>query len=300
MLLTKLKIAAAVLLVVGILCTGAGVLMHRALAEPAKVQKKNTENGEHVEGVLKVVDAARNKITVTTKDKQAGQKSEQEKAFDVATDATIVLASRGKEGGKPVKLADLKAGMRLVVRLSPDQKTATNIQAAEKDNTLEGAVKAVDAGQNTITVTNKNKETKQAEEKQFDVAADAQIILAGHAKGGEKAVKLADLKEGMRLALRLSPDNKAVVGIRVAAPTASGVVKAVDATKRSLTVTHGAKDNAKDITYEVEKNAPVLIDGKEGKLADLKEGLPIHLLLSPDDGGVVGIQVGEKKKGKEE
>jgi hypothetical protein len=132
------------------------------------------------------------------------------------------------------------------------------------------------------------------------VAADARIVVTGHAKGDEKAVQLADLKEGMRLALRLAPDNQAVVGIRVAAPTASGVLKAVDAARHSITVTHGAKDNAKDITYEVEKKAPVLIDGKEGKLADLKEGVQIHLLLSPEDGGVVGIQVGEKKKGKEE
>lgn len=299
MFLTKLKIAAVLL--VAILGPVVGVLTHQALAEPAKEQKKTAESGDQVEGVLKAMDASKNKITITItiKDPQTGQKNAQEKAFDVAKDASILLAGPGKGDGKPVKLADLKEGMRLVLRLSQDKKSASSIRAAEKENLVEGAVKAVDAGQNTITVTNKNKETKLEEEKKFDVAADARIIQVGHSKDGEKVVKLADLKQGTRLTLRLSQDNKAVVGIRVAAPTASGVVKAVDAAKLSITVTHGAKDNAKDTTYEVEKKAAVLIDGKEGKLADLKEGVQIHLLLSPEDGGVVGIQAGGKK-GKEE
>jgi hypothetical protein len=301
MLLNKLQIATVVLLAVGLLGTGAGVLTHRALAELAP-KKKPAENGDQVEGVLKVVDATKNRITITTttKDVQSGQKNVQEKAFDVAPDARIVLAGPGKDSGKVVKLTDLKEGMRLVVSLSQDKKTASGIQAAEKQQLVEGAIKAVDAAQNTITVANKDKQTGQKQEATFPVAADARIVRTGHAKGNEKAAKLGDLKEGMRLVLRLSPDNKAVVGIQVAAPTATGVIKSVDAARSSVTVTLGAKDNAKDITYEVEKKAPVLIDGKEGKLADLKEGSPIHLLLSPEDGGVVGIQAGEKKKGKEE
>jgi hypothetical protein len=159
MLLTKLKTAAAVLLAVGLLSTGAGVLTQRALAEPVKEQKKTAEDGGRVEGVLKALDAAKKTITVTVagKDVQTGQKNAQEKAFAVAADATIVLAGQGKKGGQTVKLADLKEGMHLVVRLSQDKKTATRIQAAEKENAVEGAVKAVDAGQNTLTVTNKDK-----------------------------------------------------------------------------------------------------------------------------------------------
>src|SRR5262249_12822641 len=160
------------------------------------------------EGVLKALDAAQNTITVTitTKDKQTGQKQTQEKAFAVAADALIVLAGPGKEGGKTVKLADLKEGMRLVVRVSPDKQTATRIQAAEKENLVEGAVKAVDAGQNKLTVSHNDKETGQKQEQTFDVGADARIVLLRHSKGDEKAVQLADLKEGMRLVLRLSPD----------------------------------------------------------------------------------------------
>ncbi len=300
MLLTKLKIATALVLAVSLVAAGAGLLAHRVLAEPAKEKPKTTENVDQVEGSLKAMDAARNTITITitTKDVQTGQKNAQDKTFAVAADARIVLDQGGKDGGKAVKLADLKEGMRLVIQLSQDKKTAASIRAAAKENTVDGAVKAVDAAKNTITVMNKDKETKQKQEQTFAVAADARIVLAGHGKGGEKVAKLPDLKEGMRVVLQLSQDNKAVVGIRIAAPTANGVIKAVDAAKNRITVTHGAKDNAKDITYEVAKNAPVLIDGKEGKLTDLKEGMPVFLLLSPEDGGVVGIRVGDKGKGQ--
>src|SRR5262249_26138230 len=141
---------------------------------------------------------------------------------------------------------------------------------------------------------------KNAQDKTFDVAADARIVIEQGGKDGSKAVKLTDLKEGMHVALRLSQDDKAVAGIRVAAPTANGIVKAVDAAKNRVTITIGAKDNAVDNTYEVGKKAPVLINGKEGKLTDLREGMPVYLLLSPEDGGVVGVRAGEKVKSKEQ
>ncbi len=302
MLLTKLQSATALLLAVSIVAAGAGVLTHQVLAEPAKEKQKAPESAEQVEGSLKAVDATRNTITITitTKDAQTGQKNAQDKTFAVAADAKIVIDHGGKDGSKTVKLADLKEGMRLLLRLSQDKKTTTSIQAAAKENTLEGVVRAVDATKNTITLTTKDMESKQKQEKTFDVATDARIVLARHAKEGEKAAKLADLKEGMHVLLQLSQDDKAVVGIRVSAPTATGVVKAVDAAKNRITVTLGAKDKAVDITYEVEKKAPVLIDGKESNLTDLKEGMLVTLLLSPEDGAVVGIRVGDKGKGKEQ
>jgi hypothetical protein len=196
-----------------------------------------------------------------------------------------------------VKLADLKDGMRVVVTLTADKKTITEIRASKKVNAVTIGIKSVDAEKRTVTTTSEDKKAGIVRDETYTVAADAPVTFADHGKGAGKPGKLADLRPGMRATLRLSEDGKSVVDIRVAAPTAQGVVKSVDAEKNAITITVGAKDKATDVTHEIEKGATIALDGKEAKLTDLKPGAQIQLLLSPKN-AVVGVRAGEKKSGK--
>jgi hypothetical protein len=276
----------------------------RASDAPPDDKKKAAEaaKANQVEGTLAAVDVSRNSIRVvsTFKDPNTGQKSEMDRTFPVAADAKIFLTDPNKEKtkGAVVKLADLKDGMRVVVLLSEDKKTATEIRATVKDTSVTAGLKSVDAEKRMLTVATKDKQSGQQGAQSYAVAADATVVFLGHEKKGETPGKLSDLKEGMGVTLRMSEDGKTVVAIRVAAPTAQGVVKGVDAAKNTITVTIGAKNTAMDVTYELDKAATVQIDGKSGQLTDLKVGTQVQLLLSRENSGVVGVRAGAKGKVK--
>jgi hypothetical protein len=72
------------------------------------------------------------------------------------------------------------------------------------------------------------------------------------------------------------------------------VLKAIDAAKKSITVTVGKKEQS----YEVAANATVTINGKPGKLEDLKAGSQVSLRMGADKKTVEGITTGGAKKGE--
>jgi len=117
MFLTNLKTVTAVLLVIGLLGTSAGVVTHRALADKpaaANAEEKNasekpkSEVGPSLSAVVKAVDAGKSTITVTVVVDPA-KKQIEEKTFALAKDARVMLHEwRTKpEEGKEGKLADL-------------------------------------------------------------------------------------------------------------------------------------------------------------------------------------------------
>ena len=76
--------------------------------------------------VFKSVDPAKNTITITVQ-KDGG--ASEDRTFDVSKEVTIALA-----GAENAKLTDLKAGMRLTLKLTADRKTVVGI----KENKGEG------------------------------------------------------------------------------------------------------------------------------------------------------------------
>lgn len=178
------------------------------------------------------------------------------------------------------------------------RKPVDAVKAADKVRTKAGVLASVDSEQNTITVSAKDKDNLHKEEWTLRVAAGARITIAQHEKKGEVPVNLADLKSGTSVALQLAEDGATVVAIQAAAPIARGVVKAVDSARSQITVTVGMKDRATDILYEVEEGARISLNDQNGQLSDLQEGTPVLLQLAVKGGGVVGIQVGDKKKDK--
>jgi RNA polymerase sigma factor (sigma-70 family) len=71
------------------------------------------------------------------------------------------------------------------------------------------------------------------------------------------------------------------------APGFTGTVKSVDANSITLAVTKG--DQSIEKTFNVAKDATVKIDGREGKLADVKAGLHASVKLGDDKTTVVAI-----------
>jgi RNA polymerase sigma factor (sigma-70 family) len=257
MLLTKLKIATAVLLVVAALGAGAAALTQPASADQPPEEKKGAEKlPRTVRGVVKTVDVEKNTLTVAHKDGET--------TFSVAKDAVIVIS------GKRDTLAGLSKEARVKLELSVDQKTASRIDADGGPELEYGPVKAVDGEKNTIT---------DGKDTTYSVAREATIVIEG------KPGKLTDVPVGARLRLILSADQKTARRIYAFGPELVNLtVKAVDADKGTITDRY-------DMVFSVTKDTKVEIEGKPGKLADVPVGALFHALLSADQKTVRRIKV---------
>jgi hypothetical protein len=300
MLLTKLKIATEVLLVVGVFVVGAGWLTQQALADkPAdKAVKDAGQNTIEVNGVVKAVDAAQNTILVLSKG-FAG-----EKTFALARDAKVFLddGTGDKLGFQEGKLADLAEGISVTLRLSADQKV-TRLWA--EGPVLQGTLKTTDAANRRLTATVALTKTEPATDKTFEVARNAKVFLDdGPAPDKLKPAKqpgLADLPANAVVFLKLSVDRKVVGNIRAEGQSVSGLVKAVDGTKSTITVTISTKGEADvERTFPVAKTAGVFIDdgkpkektrpAKSPSITDLPIGAQVTLRLSLTGHAVVAIR----------
>jgi RNA polymerase sigma factor (sigma-70 family) len=264
MLLTKLKIATAVLVVVAVLGAGAATLTRQALAgkpaeQPVKDNKDSEKESTVVLGVVKAVAAEKGALTV--------KGSESTFTLAVARDARIDI------DGWPGKLSTLRPGMRVELRVTigADRKVR-RIQAEAA--LLGGVVKAVDAEKSTVTVAHKG------DEKTFAVARDADVRIDG------KPGKLADLPVGALVALALFVDLNTPGSIQATGRQLAGFVKSVDAEKSTITLdeqnTITLEGQGVESTFGVARSAAIEIDGKPGKLAGLRPGVWVGLHLGAD------------------
>lgn len=74
-------------------------------------------------------------------------------------------------------------------------------------------------------------------------------------------------------------------------PTAAGVVRAVDAGKGTITVTFRKLDEDVDRTFDAGKDTEVVLDGRPGKLGDVKPGSQVKLRLSGDHKAALQVRV---------
>lgn len=127
--------------------------------------------------------------------------------------------------------------------------------------TISGVLKAVNFGTITVTVTH------QSGEGTYTVAQDAPIVIDG-SRGN-----LAGLAVGSFVTLKLWADQKTAGSIEAERPQVSGVVKAVDAEKYTLTV----EANGAERTFAVARDAVIHIDDVPGRLAELPAGARVTL-----------------------
>ncbi len=247
--------------------------------------------GPTVQGVLQAVDPANHTLTVLGKASKV--EPGVEKTYSIDPNARISISSRSDKKAAPpsAKLTDLKAGVLVTLKLSGDQKLVGSIRA--EGQSVFGVLNAVDAGKNTITITGKEGE------KTYEVARDARVSLddGNSKKGPFKESKLADLPVGAAVSVELSLDQKLAVAIHVVGRSISGILKAVDAGKNTITVTVtvGKGEPTEERTFAVAKDARIKIDagksdaGKDAKLADLPVDALVVAKLSADQKAIVSL-----------
>jgi hypothetical protein len=295
MFVTSRKLVAAVALAVV-----AGMVARPALADKpedkAARRGRAPERGQQpreVRGVLAAVDAGKNTLTVAIP--SATRREPEEKTFSLAKEAEVLLfRGRGSRFAlKEGKLADLHPGAVVTITLAADGKAVESLVAEGPG--LQGAVKAVDAARNTLTLTLAPKgRGEDAEEKTFSVSKEAEVAL-DDGRGRRFSVKegkLADVPAGSLAMIQLSVDQKTVEGLTATGPNVFGVVKSVDPAANALTLTlgRGRGEEAQEKTFTLAKDADLLLDAdgrgrafaKAGKLADLPAGALAFLKLSLD------------------
>jgi RNA polymerase sigma factor (sigma-70 family) len=253
-----------------------GAIVTLKLSADQKTAASVQAEGPDVRGIVKAVAGDKNTITVNVNDGQ----HEVEKTFNVLPHAFIEFGEGIRKGKGPSperKLADVPVGANVTLKLSPDQKTVVSLSAEGAG--FNGTVQAVDADKNIITLTIFTKKDAPGEGKTFDVAKDVVVWI------DKKEAKLADLPVGAGASIKLSPDQKSVVTILADRPSLNGTVKGVDADKGAITVAYKESDQ----TFTVAKNSQIVIDGKEGRLADVPVGANISLKLSVDQKTVLSL-----------
>jgi RNA polymerase sigma factor (sigma-70 family) len=217
--------------------------------------------------VVKAVDAAKNTVTVESK--------EGERAFAVAPDARIVV------DGKVGPLSALPVGAHVNVGLLVDQQTVGGIDATgpglgECGGSL---LKAVDVEKRTITFD--DRASPDVAGKTFVVGKNANIIIDGGPGSLEK------LKPGVYVGVTLSVDRQTVGTVNANGPGAQcdcggSLVKAVDLAKRTITIDETARAEVAGKTFPVATDALISIDGRPGKLEELPPGAFVSLRLRVD------------------
>jgi RNA polymerase sigma factor (sigma-70 family) len=282
-----------------------GALVLLQLSADQKVVECVLAEGPTVQGLIKSVDAGKGTITLTGAVSRRDS-GDDEKTFNVAKDAEIALDDgRGKAFSiKEARLADLPPGAVATLKLSADGKQVRAILT--EGPTVQGTVKAVDAAKGQLTLTTRvapptREREATSEERTYTVAPAAEVLLDDGKPRRfpvSKQSKLADVPAGAVAMLKLTPDQSQAVLLRAEGPGVYGLLKAVDPKKNTITVTlrpARGDDPGEEKTFAVAADARLLIEGKEGKLADLKpeeNGPPVALKLSLDQKTVQSITVG--------
>jgi hypothetical protein len=245
----------------------------------AYAQREGPRPGQEVRGIVKKIDAGA--VTIAT---GGGRETPpEEKTFALAKDVEVCVGGYG--GGfrfsiafKEAKLTDISPGAVVTLSLSADMKTATSIVADEP--VVRGVLKSADAKKNTISVTLTAERGRDGEPnsevKTYPVAADADVAI-DDGRGRRVSIregKIDELAEGAVVTLRLSLDKKQVVGVLAEGSTLFGVIKSLDAQKRTMTITirpPRGDDAGEERTVTIAKEAVVLTDDGRGRKLSLKE-----------------------------
>ena len=170
-----------------------------------------TVNEIHVQGQIREASiksvAASGKIVIVEEDDDeegAGQPME----VELAPDAILRIC------GLPATRSDLKPGMQAPLEFGRDGKLVNAIEAEAADNTLiEGELLGIDSKGNKLVFGREENDEGQPVQQSFTITAETIITLDG------KQAKLADLKKGSSLTLRLGDDNS-IRAIKAMSPEA--------------------------------------------------------------------------------
>ncbi len=274
----------------------AGVTVALTLTADQAVVEGIVAEGPQVRGVLKIIDAGKNSLTISFPGSSREQSAE-EKTYALASDAEVAIDDgRGRRFSiKEGKLADIAAGAMVTLRLSLDQQQIVSVQA--EGPSVFGLVKSLDLSKNLLTLSlGPGRDGVGGGERIFELASDATVLL-DDGKGRRLSIKegkLSEIPAGSAANLRLSADQRFATLLRVEGPSLPALIKAVDSANGTVTVATrvGRGEKPKEKTLPVAKDARIVLDGNESKLADIKvfDNGPFAMLrLSLDQKSVQSI-----------
>jgi RNA polymerase sigma factor (sigma-70 family) len=173
-----------------------------------------TVNEIHVQGPLREVSiqsvASPTKIVVVGEDDDDDDSSGgRPMEVELAPDAILRI------GGLPATRNDLKPGMHVPLEFGRDGKLVNAIEAEAAENTLiETDLLDVDSQLNLLTIGSEENDDGAPVRKSLKIPAEVIITLDG------KPAKLADLKPGTSLKLRLADDGQTVRVVQAVSPEA--------------------------------------------------------------------------------
>jgi ferric-dicitrate binding protein FerR (iron transport regulator) len=198
-----------------------------------------------------------------------------EKTFDVGESARVFVDN------KPAKLTDLAKGM--TVQLGLDEK-GTLVTIRVEGPSVGGRLKEITAEKITLQ--------GRGEDSSYILSPKVIVII------DRKPAKLADIKVGMEVMLKLSADGKTVLTIAMREgwpPFVSGVVKSIDVNANTITVAtmtgRPAVRQGEVRTFSLGKQVRVSMDGQPGDMANVRPGSEVIVAVDRDGKTVVRIAV---------
>ncbi len=253
----------------------AGITVSLSLSADQKNVESILAEEPTARGMLKAVDAKKRTLTITSPPTQREQPGE-DKTYTVAADAEIAIDDgRGRRFSiREGRLEELTDGAIVSLRLSLDKTQVFGVVA--EGAMVMGVIKAIDAGKRSLTLTIRPARGDDAGEERTLIVAKEASVFVDDGKGRRlsiKEVKLADVPVGSTVMAKLAVDQSFIMMLKAEGPQVLGLLKAVDAEKRTITIAiPKSREEVDEKTYTLSKDARINYDGNEAKLADIKIG----------------------------
>lgn len=280
-----------------------GTLVSVSLSSDRSKAESIVAEEPQVRGVIqKNVDTAAKTLTISRDGGGGGrEQAPTPQTYTLADDVEIAVDDgRGRRFSiRDGQLSDLATGSFVTLWLSLDRKQVRGV-LAEGPN-VSGVVKSTGAATKTMTVVVRQggaRDGSAGSEERTLAIADNAVILLDDGKGKRLSVKagtLADIPAGAAVMLKLSPEQSKVMQVRAEGPSIFGLLKAVDASKGTITVGFPARnrtDPPEEKTFVVAKDARITSEGQPSQLANLNpqaNGPNVQVRLSLDQSQVQSI-----------
>jgi RNA polymerase sigma factor (sigma-70 family) len=212
-------------------------------------------------------------------------------------EARVLSGDHIRIDGKPARFADLVPGIPIRMRIDTGggeilgklafgSWTVTAVETVG-GKSADGVIGNVDVTAAKVTVRDGKTSTV------YRVAKDAEVTLDGRRR------KLADLKAGMSVSLRLSAVYPLAFAINAAGPEVECMIRAVEGGGRKLAV-ELHRPHLLVTGLEVAPGAEIRIDGQNGALEDLRPGMTatVQLAAEADRREILRVRAARDKKGK--
>jgi ferric-dicitrate binding protein FerR (iron transport regulator) len=113
-----------------------------------------------------------------------------------------------------------------------------------------------------------------------------------------KPGKVADLVVGRRVGIEHATRSSQAIAVVVESPVEGGVLKEVSTTDKTVTLATRSREGDGTKVFSLAEDAVVTVNGRPGKLEDLKAGEPTAVKVSLDGKRALGVSQGGRREGE--